>query len=460
MKQRNLYIKTFGCQMNERDSEIIEQLLFPAGFLPVSDINDADLILLNTCSIRAKAEQKVYSLLGQLRQYKLNNPGLLIGVAGCVAQQEGERIQQKMPHVDLVVGTQQLYRIPDLIARLDLGQPLKPSISLDNGFRIPSLREISPDSGPAPSPAPREFRKFVTIMQGCNNYCSYCVVPYTRGRETSRPVADIIEEVRLLSAKGVCDITLLGQNVNSYGQTNPVADKPVTFADLLRQVAATPGLKRLRFTTSNPKDLSDELMRCFAEIPILCPHFHLPVQSGSDRVLASMNRRYTIGDYLDKVVALRRYRPDLALSTDIIVGFPGETDEDFDQTMDLLEKVRFHSSFSFKYSDRPGTRSAAFDNKVSERVKSIRLTRFQQRQNEISLERNAEYLESIVEVMIEGYGKNGLIQGRSSANHIVHFPADTETRLLPGDLVRVLIQKTGQHSLTGILLENKGNNYD
>lgn len=453
MKQRNLYIKTFGCQMNERDSEIIEQLLFPAGFLPVRDITEADLVLLNTCSIRAKAEQKVYSLLGQLRQYKLNNPGVLIGVTGCVAQQEGERIQQKMPHVDLVVGTQQFYRLPELIALLDQGQSLKPSIGLDSTFRIPMLPATSSGREPVPSPAPQGFRKFVTIMQGCNNYCSYCVVPSTRGRETSRPVADILEEVRALTARGVCDITLLGQNVNSYGQTNQVAETKVTFADLLRQVAATPGLKRLRFTTSNPKDLSDELMRCFAEIPILCPHFHLPVQSGSDRVLASMNRKYTAGDYLNRVATLRRYRPDLALSTDIIVGFPGETDEDFDLTMELLETVRFHSSFSFKYSDRPGTRSAAFDNKVSERVKSLRLARFQNRQNEISLERNGEYLESTVEVMVEGFGKNGLFQGRSSANHIVHFPAGAETRLRSGDVVRVLIHKAGQHSLTGNLLE-------
>lgn len=452
MKQRNLYIKTFGCQMNERDSEIIEQLLVPAGFLPVSTINDADLILLNTCSIRAKAEQKVYSLLGQLRQYKLSNPNILIGVAGCVAQQEGERIQQKMPHVDLVVGTQQFYRIPELIARLDQGQSLKPRIGLDNGFRIPSLREISPDSEQAPSPASREFKKFVTIMQGCNNFCSYCVVPYTRGREISRPVADILAEVKALTARGVCDITLLGQNVNSYGQTNSVADAPAIFADLLRQVAATPGLKRLRFTTSNPKDLTEELMRCFAEISVLCPHFHLPVQSGSNQVLAGMNRKYTASDYLDRVATLRRYRPDLALSTDIIVGFPGETDEDFEQTMDLLETVRFHASFSFKYSDRPGTRSAAFDRKVPERIKSERLSRFQKRQDEISLEKNIEYIDKILEVMVEGLGRNGLLQGRSSTNHIVHFPAAAETRLHPGDVVLVRIHKAGRHSLTGTLL--------
>ncbi|MHB1351259.1 MAG: tRNA (N6-isopentenyl adenosine(37)-C2)-methylthiotransferase MiaB [Desulfobulbus sp.] len=455
MKQRNLYIKTFGCQMNERDSEIIEQLLLPMGFLPVADMGKADLILLNTCSIRAKAEQKVYSLLGQLRQYKLSNPRLLIGVAGCVAQQEGMRIQQKMPHVDLVVGTQQMYSLPELIGRLDNGQSLKPRIDLDPCFRIPALREISAAGKQPPSPAPRSFKKFVTIMQGCNNFCSYCVVPHTRGREISRPVADILDEVRSRVEAGATDITLLGQNVNSYGQTNQVADHPVTFADLLRQVAEIPGIRRLRFTTSNPKDLTDELMRCFAEIPILCPHFHLPVQSGSDRILAAMNRKYTVADYLDRVAGLRRYRPDLALGTDIIVGFPGETDTDFEQTMALLEEVRFHSSFSFKYSDRPGARSSSFDNKVSERVKSERLTRFQKRQDEISLARNKEYLESTVETMVEGEGKNGLVQGRSATNHLVHFPGTAERALRPGEVVLVRIDGAGQHSLTGTLLNEK-----
>ncbi len=455
MKQRNLYIKTFGCQMNERDSEIIEQLLLPAGFLPVTDISAADLILLNTCSIRAKAEQKVYSLLGQLRQYKLNNPELLIGVTGCVAQQEGERIQRKMPHVDLVVGTQQFYRIPELIARLDLGQSLRPSIGLESGFSIPSLREISPAGKPSPHPAPGLHKKFVTIMQGCNNFCSYCVVPYTRGREISRPVADILDEVRGCIEGGACDITLLGQNVNSYGQTNAVADAPVDFAGLLRQVAALSGLRRLRFTTSNPKDLTDALMRCFAEIPALCPHFHLPVQSGSDRILAAMNRKYTIADYLERVAVLRRYRPDLALGTDIIVGFPGETDADFAQTMELLETVRFHASFSFKYSDRPGTRSADLRDKVSERVKSERLSHFQKRQDEICLERNIEYIDKILEVMIEGIGRNGLLQGRAATNHLVHFPAPADTVLQPGNTVMIRITKAGQHSLTGTMLSKE-----
>jgi len=455
MKRRNLYIKTFGCQMNERDSEIIAQLLHGSGFIPVHDMEAADLIVLNTCSIRAKAEQKVYSLLGQLRQYKLRNPGLLISVAGCVAQQEGEQIQRKMPHVDLVVGTQQLYRLPEMIRRLDNGaHHLKPAVDISATFAIPSMRELTgpdPEAG-LPCPADGGVRKFVTIMQGCNNYCSYCVVPYTRGREISRPVADILDEVGMHATRGVREITLLGQNVNSYGQTDPVADRPVDFPALLHMVARTEGLRRLRFTTSNPKDLSDRLMRCFAEIDILCPNFHLPVQSGSDRILRRMNRKYTVADYLDKVRNLRRYCPDITLSTDIIVGFPGETDEDFEQTMQLLETVRFHSSFSFKYSDRPGTRSAAFGDKVAEQVKADRLSRFQTRQDRISLERNREYVGRIVEVMVEGAGKNNHLQGRTAGNHIVHFPGPPGSAFRPGDMVMVRINRAGQHSLAGTML--------
>ena len=440
--------------MNERDSEIIEQLLVPSGFIPVSDMDAADLIILNTCSIRAKAEQKVYSLLGQLRRQKSRNPNLLIGVTGCVAQQEGNRIQRKMPHVDLVVGTQQIYRIPDLIENLTAQSGnLAAEITLSPAFAIPPFHNLlytnTAALGPGASPAPLDFKKFVTIMQGCNNYCSYCVVPFTRGREISRPVADILEEVALLVSQGVKEITLLGQNVNSYGQTNAVADSSVDFSDLLHRVAEIKGIRRLRFTTSNPKDLSDELMRCFAEIDTLCPQFHLPVQSGSDAVLKAMNRKYTISTYLQQVESLLRYQPNLALSTDIIVGFPGETEDDFAGTMELLEKVRFHSSFSFKYSDRPGTRSADFADKVAEETKSERLQRFQERQDQISLERNREYLGRTMDVIIEGTGKNDLLHGRTTTNHIVHFPTEPGTRLDRGDQIKVKVNQAGQHSLAG-----------
>ncbi|WP_417909216.1 tRNA (N6-isopentenyl adenosine(37)-C2)-methylthiotransferase MiaB [Candidatus Electronema sp. PJ] len=444
---KHLFIKTFGCQMNERDSEIMEQLLAQSGYIPVAEQIEADLVILNTCSIRAKAEQKFFSLLGSLRQQKKKQPGLRIAVAGCVAQQEGERIFERMPHVDIVIGTQQIWRLPELLQRLEQGKNKREiACGLDKHFVIPPFQKLLHNSPPASEPL--EFRKFVTIMQGCDNYCAYCVVPNTRGREISRPVSDILEEVELLVQHGIKEITLLGQNVNSYGSTNPVAEVPVSFAELLKMTAAVPGVQRLRFTTSNPQDLSTELMRCFHELPNLCPHFHLPVQAGSNAVLKRMHRKYTRELYLEKVAELRSFCPDIALSTDVIVGFPGETEADFSQTMNLLETVRFHGSFSFKYSDRPNTRSAAFPDKVDEQVKGERLEQFQARQDEISLERNREFLGKSVEVMVEGHSESG-VQGRSGSNHIVHFAG--QEQLQPGDLVMVTINHAGQHSLKGEL---------
>ncbi|MGR0481164.1 MAG: tRNA (N6-isopentenyl adenosine(37)-C2)-methylthiotransferase MiaB [Candidatus Electronema sp. V4] len=441
---KHLHIKTFGCQMNERDSEIMEQLLAQSGYIAGADAEQADLIILNTCSIRAKAEQKFFSLLGSLRQEKRRRPGLRIAVAGCVAQQEGERIFERMPHVDIVIGTQQIWRLPDLLQRLERGESKRETAcGLDKAFVIPPFQKLLRNT-----PALPEFRKFVTIMQGCDNYCAYCVVPTTRGREISRPVADILEEAELLVSRGVREITLLGQNVNSYGTTNPVAEQPVSFAELLKMTAALLGLRRLRFTTSNPQDLSTELMRCFRDLPKLCPHFHLPVQAGSNTVLQRMHRKYTRELYLEKVAELRSFCPDIALSTDVIVGFPGETEADFEQTMSLLETVRFHGSFSFKYSDRPNTRSAAFPDKVDEQIKSERLERFQARQDEISLERNRDFLGRSVEVMMEGRSESG-VQGRTGSNHIVHFAGPDD--LQPGDLVIVTINHAGQHSLKGEL---------
>ena len=445
---KNLYIKTFGCQMNERDSEIIEQLLAQEGYVLTDSASHADVILINTCSIREKAEQKVFSLLGYLRAEKKRNPRLLLGVTGCVAQQEGAQIKERMPHVDLIVGTQQIYQLPEMLARLTNKTTVREiATNLDASFAIPPFQKLL-NTAP-PSSGNQHFRRFVTIMQGCNNFCSYCVVPGTRGREISRPVRDIIEEVEILVSQGVKEITLLGQNVNSYGQTNAVADQPVSFPDLLRQVAAIAGLKRLRFTTSNPKDLTDSLMRCFAELDVLCPHFHLPVQSGSNAVLKRMNRKYTVEQYLEKVEALRGYRPEIALATDIIVGFPGENDADFQATMDLLNQVRFHGSFSFKYSDRPHTRSAEFIDKIPEEIKAERLMVFQTRQDELSLERNSEVLGSRLEVMIEG-GDAHFIKGRTRANQVVHMP-QASLPIAPGDFTTVRIEHAGKHSLKGII---------
>ena len=456
MECKSLYIKTFGCQMNERDSEIIAHLLSSLGYVCTDDWEEADLVVLNTCSIRDKAEQKVYSYLGQIRAKRPAN-GPMIVVAGCVAQQQGKEIFRRMPHVDIVVGTQQLYNLPAMVLEVE-GKKISRYLAdkLETNFTIPTYKQIfAPQSsamaGNDPSALPSStslHKKFVTIMQGCNNYCSYCVVPYTRGRETSREISDILDEVRSLVRQGVREITLLGQNVNSYGKTLKSGNRNPTFAQLLYQVAEVKGLTRLRFTTSNPHDLSDDLIDCFRNIDKLCSHFHLPVQSGSDAVLAKMRRRYTVSEYLDRVDRLREARPGIAISTDIIVGFPGESDEDFEATMQLLETVRFHASFSFKYSDRPGTLSASFDNKVEEKIKSERLSRFQQRQDEITFKHNNSYLGKEIEIMLEESGPRSF--GRTGTNHLVHLEENLDPSCYAaGDCLTARITRAGKHSLTG-----------
>ncbi len=439
--------------MNERDSEIMAQSLANHGYVESMHYQEADLVILNTCSIRAKAEQKVLSLLGYLRKAKQNKPSMKICVAGCVAQQEGTRLIERMPHVDLVIGTQQIYQIDKYLQRASLEGNLVVTDLLEN-YHIPQFlpdisKAVDDASSQSPTPSHKPFSRFVTIMQGCNNYCTYCVVPYTRGREISRIASEIIEEVKVLVAHGVKEITLLGQNVNSYGRTNSVTTTNLsyTFADLLYQVSQIEGVARLRFTTSNPKDLDDNLMRSFRDIENLCPQFHLPVQAGSDSILTRMNRKYTIDDYLRKVDKLHEYCPELALTTDIIVGFPGETDKDFEATMNLLEKVRFHGSFSFKYSDRSGTRASTFTDKIDENIKKQRLKRFQDRQDEISLERNQEYIGAIKKIMVEESSQNAL-RGRMDTNHIVHIKSCTDL-YIPGDIIVSKISSAGRHSLQG-----------
>ena len=455
MEQKLFYIKTFGCQMNERDSEIMAQILLGHGYLESMSFQEADLIILNTCSIRAKAEQKVLSLLGYLRKAKKSKPTMKLCVAGCVAQQEGSRLIERMPHVDLVIGTQQIYHIQEYLERIECGGE-KVVTTLKDNYEIPQflpefplLNEKKTPSSPLSPTPPPPHKRFVTIMQGCNNYCTYCVVPYTRGREVSRKISEIVAEVKALVASGVKEITLLGQNVNSYGKTNAVTatGESSTFNHLLREVSRIEGVLRLRFTTSNPKDLTDELMRSFRDIENLCPQFHLPVQAGSDRILQKMNRKYTIKEYLRKVDTLLEYCPELALTTDVIVGFPGETEKDFEETMNLLQRVRFHGSFSFKYSDRSGTRASAFTDKIDEQIKAERLSRFQALQDQISLERNREYLMKVMGVMVEASGPDG-VRGRTGTNHIVHLNGCTEN-YAPGDMITAKILYAGQHSLQG-----------
>ncbi|MBW2092225.1 MAG: tRNA (N6-isopentenyl adenosine(37)-C2)-methylthiotransferase MiaB, partial [Deltaproteobacteria bacterium] len=361
MKKYQLYVETFGCQMNDYDSEQMVRLMEDQNYVQTQDVNQADLILLNTCSIREKAEQKVYSYLGRLRKLKEKKPDLLIGVSGCVAQQEGEKLLQDIPYLDLVIGTHGFYRLPQLVDEVNkTGHPV-----CWTAFDYHTL------SAPKPKKAPTSVKANLAIMQGCDNYCAYCVVPYVRGREISRPVSDILDEARGLLKEGIKEITLLGQNVNSYGRG---LEPPISFTGLIKKIAGLPGLLRLRFTTSHPKDISQEVIQAFSEVEPLCEHMHLPVQSGSTKILEAMRRKYTREDYLTKVEALRSVCPDMALTTDIIVGFPGETQADFEQTMDLLDRVRFDGIYSFKYSDRPITRAAKLANKIPEEIKRARLT--------------------------------------------------------------------------------------
>ncbi len=430
------YIETFGCQMNERDSEIMAQLL-AAEHEVAGSLEAADVVVVNTCTIREKAEQKAFSLLGRLRRIKERRPEVVVVVAGCVAQQQGGAIRSRMPYVDVVVGPQEIYRLPELVDQARRRQR-RVATELRPDFAIPTLLPDLRRGHP--------HKRFVTIMQGCNNFCTYCVVPYTRGREISRPPADVLAEVRHLAGGGVREITLLGQNVNSYGQDREDA---CSFAALIRMLAEVPGIRRIRFTTSHPKDLSDELVACFAEVPELCPHIHLPVQSGSDRVLARMNRKYTAARYLERVAALRQAVPDIVITTDVIVGFPGETEEDFAATMRLLDEVRFHGAFSFKYSDRPNAPASRFADKVAEEEKTRRLAVLQKRQEEIALARLREYVGQQVEVMVEGEGRGpGQASGRTAGNQIVNFTPD-RSGLRPGEFVSVRIEEACPHSLRG-----------
>ena len=442
-EKKLLYIETFGCQMNDRDSEIMRQLLLKKSYEPTDDLSRADAIIVNTCSIRGKAEQKAYSMLGALRKRKKENPRLIIAATGCVAQQEGKKMLSRMPHVDLVVGPKNIYQLPDLFVKALKQSKGIVAIDHEKSFQIPPFLPSMEQGLP--------HKRFVTIMQGCNNFCTYCIVPYTRGREISRKVEDIISEIQHLAAGGVKEVTLLGQNVNSFGNDRPATSR-TSFASLLHRVVDIKGIKRVRFTTSNPKDLSDELMRCFADLDTLCPHFHLPVQSGSNSVLKRVNRKYSVESYLEKVEKLRSYRPEIALTTDIIVGFPGETDSDFQATMDLVKKVRYHGAFSFKYSSRPPAKSCEFEDTVPEEEKSKRLAELQSLQKEITLERHKEYIGQELELMIEGESKavDGQWAGRSNFNHIVNF--NSQQSFVPGQIVRVSITEACLNSLRGELL--------
>jgi tRNA-2-methylthio-N6-dimethylallyladenosine synthase len=435
--ERLMYLATFGCQMNEYDSERMVRLMAEEGYAQTADMEQADFILLNTCSIREKAELKVYSYLGRLRKLKERKPELIIGLSGCVAQQEGENLLKNIPHLDLVVGTHGVHRLPGLVE--DVRQHGKQVCRIEFDYHLPTAPETAYAAGPV--------KAFLTIMQGCDNFCSYCVVPYVRGRETSRPPEDIQREAEGLLAQGVREITLLGQNVNSYGQGLAPA---TNFTELIERISNLRGLYRLRFTTSHPKDLSPELIRALAETETLCEHIHLPAQSGSSSILKAMGRKYTREDYLRRVDALRGACPEVAISTDIIIGFPGETDADYRQTMDLLQRVQFDGIYSFKYSDRPMTRASRSEDKIPDDMKSERLSALQALQKEITLAKNKALVGTRAEVLVEGPSRRmaGQMTGRTRTNRIVNFSGPED---LSGRLEQATILEAYANSLRGEL---------
>jgi tRNA-2-methylthio-N6-dimethylallyladenosine synthase len=428
---------TFGCQANEADSEKIAGVLAQEGFELTETAEDADLILINTCSIREKAEHKVYSLLGTFQKLKAENPRLKIGLCGCLAQREGSRLKDRFPYLDLLAGPgAMIYRIPEMLR----GGPASPV--------LPRPKELLPLYTHAPRPRRQSlFRAWVSIMEGCNYLCTFCVVPYTRGPERSRPPDDILVEVEELLKQGYAEITLLGQTVNAYGKNL----KPRTrFSDLLRAIdALVKGDMRVRFTSSHPRDLTPDLIEAMVTLPSICEHVHLPVQAGSDRVLARMRRLYTRQQYVEKVTALRQVVPDIALSTDFIVGFPGETEEDFQETLRLLCEVRYDSIFAFKYSVRPLTPAATYPDQVPEETKTERIRTLLQLQDEIALEKNRERVGTIEEVLIEE-GPNPKMHsaatGRTRRNQLVHFSQESP---LPGKKVFAVITEAYSHYLKG-----------
>jgi len=435
-----LYIRTFGCQMNEYDSGKMADVLQQAhGMEPTDDPAAADVILFNTCSVREKAQEKVFSDLGRVRPYKQANPRLLIGVGGCVASQEGAAIVERAPYVDLVFGPQTLHRLPQMIeARRATG---KPQVDV-------SFPEIEKFDGLPPARV-EGASAFVSIMEGCSKYCAFCVVPYTRGEEVSRPFEDVLTEVAELAQQGVKEITLLGQNVNAYRGAAPDGDT-ADLALLLEYVAAIPGIGRIRYTTSHPKEFTQRLIEAHAGIPQLVPHVHLPAQAGSDRVLAAMKRGYTVLEYKSIVRRLRALRPDISLSSDFIVGFPGETEADFEATMKLIEEAGFDASFSFLYSRRPGTPAAELPDDTPHEVKLARLRRLQAKLDEQAQALSRGMVGTRQSVLVEGVSRKDAAEicGRTANNRVVNFPGPKH---LAGRFVDVTITAARAHSLRGEL---------
>jgi len=438
MHRPKVFIRTFGCQMNEYDSEKMADVLAAAeGFEQVADPAGADLVLFNTCSVREKAQEKVFADLGRVRELKRANPAMLIGVGGCVASQEGGEIVRRAPYVDLVFGPQTLHRLPEMLARRRETGKAQVDISFPEIEKFDHLPPARVSGSAA----------FVSIMEGCSKYCSFCVVPYTRGEEVSRPLADILAEVRHLAASGVKEVTLLGQNVNAYrGLLDDGTD--ADFALLLAQVARLEAIERIRYTTSHPLEFTQRLVDAYTKIPKLVSQVHLPVQSGSDRILAAMKRNYTAIEYRSIIRKLRLARPSISISSDFIVGFPGESDEDFEKTMKLIEDVRFDGSFTFIYSPRPGTPAANLPDETPHAVKLARLQRLQARIQELAAEYSQAMVGTRQRVLVEGVSRKSEhdLAARTENNRIVNFAGPAR---LIGRYVEVEITQAYPHSLRG-----------
>ena len=439
-----VFIRTFGCQMNEYDSDKMTDVLGSAfGTVKTDRPEDADIILFNTCSVREKAQEKVFHELGRVRPLKQANPKLVIGVGGCVASQEGDAIVARAPYVDIVFGPQTLHRLPELIARHRESGRAEVDVSFPEIEKFDSLPESRSEGAFA----------FVSVMEGCSKFCTYCIVPYTRGDEVSRPLADVIAEVSRLTSQGVREINLLGQNVNAYRGEMPDGDT-ADLAHLIETLAEMPEVERLRYTTSHPREMTQRLIDLYERVPKLVSHLHLPVQSGSDRVLAAMKRGYTTLEYKSLIRKLRVARPNISISTDFIVGFPGETEEDFEKTMKLIDEVGFDASFSFIFSPRPGTPAAEMEDKTPAEVKTAQLMRLQKRIEELAFAVSVSMVGSVQRVLVEGASKKSAYElaGRTDNNRIVNFVGSPR---LIGTFAEVRITSALPHSLRGEVLTHE-----
>ncbi len=438
---KKLFVETHGCQMNEYDSTRMADLLnLSHGLEPTDSADEADVLLLNTCSIREKAQEKVFHQLGRWKHLKKKNPDLIIGVGGCVASQEGAEIGKRAPYVDLIFGPQTLHRLPEMIDDRKNGEPVVVDVSFPEVEKFDRL----------PEPSVKGPTAFVSIMEGCSKYCTFCVVPYTRGEEVSRHVDDVIAEIDSLADRGVKEVNLLGQNVNAYRGHNQLGEI-VDFADLLHLVSLVPGIERIRYTTSHPVEFSDAIVACYADIPALVDHLHLPVQSGSDRVLMAMKRGHTALEYKATIRALRRIRPNISLSSDFIIGFPGETEADFAATMKLIEDIGFDTSFSFIYSARPGTPAADLADEVPESVKKQRLKILQARIAQQAQSISAAMVGTTQRILVTGFAKRdpGQLSGRTENNRVVNFSSQNTD--LIGTFIEVEITTAYANSLLGRL---------